>query len=177
MRRSFLAKLVLLLAAVTLGLVAWAPRPDHPVTAPRDDDAPTGDRTLCLLAMEQLALDVAHDRRPLVDAAALFAELDRQTPEAPDPCRLPPYDSLPTREERLCRRVIAWVDHCLWIAGRPAERQAAVARLDEELRRLQEQGPIRLPDPASLEPVEPLLKKARAHRAAPIAAKPVGERP
>jgi hypothetical protein len=177
MKRSYLVKLVLLLAAVSVGLVVCSPRPDQPVIALTYDEAPTGDRVVFLLAMVQLAWDVADNRRSLVEAAALFAELDRRRPEAPDLSRLTPYDTLPTREERLCRRVIAWVDATLRIAERPTESQAAVARLEQAFRRLQEQGPIRLPDPASLEPVEELLKRARAHRAAPKAAGPAGERP
>jgi hypothetical protein len=130
-------------------------RPDPEPTA-----APTATaeaRALHLWAKLQLARDVAASRRNLMEAAALFGALERRPP-APLPV-LEPDPAVPAAE-RLCVEVIDWVARQL--SERPAERMAAVARLEAELRQARDQpGGVRLPDPDAGQ-LEDLLDRTRA---------------
>jgi hypothetical protein len=116
-----------------------------------------------------VARDAAAGRRTLVEAAALFRELNRLPPAAAtsewfeDP---PPPVPLDTEEERLCAHVLAHVHIAL--RGDPAAQAAAVARLAAEFREeVRRRGAIRLPDPSALTPVSEVLERARAWQADP----------
>jgi hypothetical protein len=156
-----------ILAGLLIGLLTfiavWRPSEPGPgavAVESVDDDESAGIRILRILAKSEVASDVAAGRCSLAEAAALFGELDRLEPPATDLARVSPYDSLPTHEERLCRQVIAWVNVEKLRAGLPAD--AAVARLEAELRGLKEHGPIRLPDTANRDLIEDLFRHARA---------------
>jgi hypothetical protein len=145
------------------------PGPDGPAEPPVSEalTAPPPETALLRLAAKlQLAREVADGRRTLWEAAALFRELDRLPPPPIELSRLDGVDqSLPiagrTEAERYCRHVVAQVRAALRDdLGRVA---AAAARLEAEfVAELRAHGAIRLPDPASLEPVEELLQQARA---------------
>jgi hypothetical protein len=115
---------------------------------------------LRILAKQHLTSEVAAGRQPLLEAAALFRELNRLPPA------LHPVDhpSLAGRseDELLCRHVIAYV------AARDGDwpesaAEAAVARLEAELQEeLRRHGAIHLPDPAGLPSAPELLEQTRA---------------
>jgi hypothetical protein len=161
--RKFLA--VALAVALPIAFCRRPPEPDpaaEPVISGVLGGAAPGAVALRVLAKGQLALDVAARRRSLVEAAALFRELDRLPPAPARPAWLDPTLHIPadTEEGRLCRQVVAAVRAEL--GAEPDRAAAAVARLEaafwEELRR---HGEIRLPDPDSLTPVQQLLEQAR----------------
>jgi hypothetical protein len=118
-------------------------------------------------AKDVVAQEVIAGRRPLLAAAALFGELDRLPPEPADPWGQAGAADAPhipgrTPAERLCRSVIAHVRAALRHEP-PAVADAAVARASAEFfKELRAHGAIRLPDPATLEPVAELLARTRA---------------
>jgi hypothetical protein len=123
------------------------------------------------LARAQLAREAAAGRRPLLEAAALYRELNRLTPRAAPPRFVAPRDPLAdlpleTEEALLCRQVVLYADAIFREEGRDQEATAAVARLAAEFHaELRSHGTIRLPDPPPGEPVEELLRQARARLA------------
>jgi hypothetical protein len=136
-------------------------------------DGPVGDglpeaRFLRSFAKELIARDVIAGRRPPLEAAALFRELDRLPPRLdemmPPPTGAFRFLNLPelTEEERFCHQVIAQVGGA--VAEEPQDRAAAVlARVEAALWAARgEGGAIRLPDPATLEPMAELLTRTRA---------------
>jgi hypothetical protein len=162
-QRPLLLTLTLAAAAAAALVVRHAAEPTRP-DPPRwwEEVVEPVPETIRLraLAKRQIAREAASGSRPLVEAAALFRELNRLPPEPRPAC----LASLPgrTEEERLCREVILFVNQREddWPAAAAAE---AVARLEDELRReLSRDGGIRLPDPAGLPPAAELLERARA---------------
>jgi hypothetical protein len=118
-------------------------------------------------AKEVVAREVIAGRRSLLQAAALFRELDRLPPGPFDLARLDGADAaapIPGRtdDERYCRHVLAWVRTILNDAP-PGRTEATVAQLGAEFHDvLRREGTVRLPDPSTLEPVDELLKRAWA---------------
>jgi hypothetical protein len=112
---------------------------------------------------------VAGGHRPLLEAAALFGELNRFQPavEAPVPGRgidphLPTQFPGATEEERLCRQVAIFAYNGL--RGESPDRAAAVlARLEAEVREeVRVRGAVRLPATARPETVARLIHEANA---------------
>jgi hypothetical protein len=148
------------------------PEPEGPPITRGAEDVGAGFPDIVPLRIEAkrlIARDAAGGRRTLVEAAALFGALNRLPPPA---ARLPDYDPdvshsylhipMRTEEERLCRQVVAFA----WVAlgdGPPGRAREAVARLEAEFfAELRARGTIRLPAPPPPEPVEELLRQARA---------------
>jgi hypothetical protein len=120
-----------------------------------------GSRELRIPAKQLVAREAADGRWSLVEAAALFRELDRLPPALHNDFLPPGLGGVRTEEERLCRQVIYWVSHRL--APEAPAGAGAVARLDAELSaELQRPEGPRLPDPATVESVEVLLARTRA---------------
>jgi hypothetical protein len=143
--------------------------PDGPPEPPSPELAAPAPETvpLRLVVKGQLAREVADGRRTLWVAAALFRELNKLPPEPAQPTRIDPFLSIPADTEAgwLCREVAEHVRVALH--QEPERAAAAVARLEAEFfAERRAHGAIRLPDPASLEPVEALLAQARAWVAA-----------
>jgi hypothetical protein len=167
--RAFLAAAV----AGALALVYCPPAPEpvapDPVAAPPAATWP--DFLAAAAAKDRLARDAAAGRRSLVEAAALFRALDGRRPAAALPPPADPADRplrIPagTAAGRRCRQVALYAYVALWPQG-PGEAAAAVARLEAEFfAEVRAHGELRLPDPAALEPVEELLRQARAWLAA-----------
>jgi RNA polymerase sigma factor (TIGR02999 family) len=110
----------------------------------------------------RLAHEVVDGRRSLLEAAALFGELNR-LPPAMDIMRARFYSpvAIPAdaEEERLCRQVVEHVRAVL--EEEPVRAAAATARLEAEFfAELRAHGAIRLPDPSALEPVEGCWRRA-----------------
>jgi hypothetical protein len=135
--------------------------PVNPMAAPWPDFAATVE------AKDQLARDAAAGRRSLVEAAALFRALDDRRPAAPappcaDPTDLPLRVPADTAAGRYCRQVVLYA-HAILKNEAPGLAAAAVARLEAEFGAgVRVHGAIRLPDAAAVEPVEELLRQARA---------------
>jgi hypothetical protein len=117
-------------------------------------------------AKYQIAHDVAAGRRGLLDAAALYGELN-QLPRVvnlsrEDVYKSPWRDPVRTDEERLCRQVVTWVQQLL-IREAPDRVSQVLDRLEVEFREaLRDQGEIRLPGPSSLPALRGVLEQARA---------------
>jgi hypothetical protein len=164
-------RLALVLAlSVTAGAVAVIsrrpgdrPPPDpNPVCQVVDqpDWAEVEVMVLRTFAKRHIAQEAAAGRRSLVEAAALFGQLNRLPPVG----RLPDYPHLSgdTEEERLCRQVIVFVTRSGPDWNSESVR-ATAARLEVELRQeLARDGIVRLPDPAGLPAAADLLEEARA---------------
>jgi hypothetical protein len=115
---------------------------------------------LRILAKQHLVREVAGGRQPLLEAAALFRELNR-LPPALHPADHPSLAGH-SEEELLCRQVIAYVAEPDGDWPESAA-EAAVARLEAELQEeLRRHGAVRLPDPAGLPPAPELLEQTRA---------------
>jgi hypothetical protein len=120
---------------------------------------------LRITAKRQIAREVIAGERSLLESAALFRELNRLPPRLPDLC---PGDPLmravrgasPGGDEELCVQVISWVRSSS--PGEMPGRDAAAARLEAEfLALVRDGGAIRLPDAASVTPVQDLIARAR----------------
>ena len=159
-----------LVGAFVATFIVPAPRRDEPPVAVSEnlgDMVPTTMR-LRLLAKRRIAYEAAASRRSLVEAAALFRELNRLPPAAPD-LALGDWDEtllrVPVRtdEERLCRQVVEWVYRVLRSEVSPESAAEAVERLEAEWQEvLRRHGAIRLPDSAVQPPVQELLEAARS---------------
>jgi hypothetical protein len=118
------------------------------------------------VARSLIARDAAAGRRTLLEAAALFRELNQLPPAVSAPAHADPNSpplTIPrdTEEARLCRQVILYAHFALRSVA-PGREDAAVARLEAEFfAELRAHGAVRLPDPSALEPVEELLQQAR----------------
>jgi hypothetical protein len=165
--------LVLVLAAGGLA-ATFGPYPGDPASP----EMPAGDRAIIpvlpphvplrLFAKAMVADDAAAGRLSLVEAAALFAALNRLPPVLPHDRNLLKHRAwsrhLPdhTEEERLCLQVIGYA--FIWLNDhRPdgAVAAAAVVRLEREFAvELRHDGGIRLPDvpPGT---AEALMNRAR----------------
>jgi hypothetical protein len=128
------------------------------------------DRLAVYVAKDRMARDAAAGRRSLAEAAALFGALDaaRGAVAAPPadlgspPLRIP----ADTEAGRLCRQVVLCADAALRFDGAGVADEV-VARLEAEyFAAVRADGVFRLPDPASLEPVEEIMRQARAWIAA-----------
>jgi hypothetical protein len=120
----------------------------------------------------QIAHEVADGRRSLVEAAALFRELNRLPPEAPE-LTLGDWEQSVLRapvssdEDRLWRQVVECVDLVLRKEVSSECAEEVMARLEAEFRAApRRHGVIRLPDASTLTPVRELMDAARARRAA-----------
>ena len=114
----------------------------------------------------QIAREVSAGRRTLLDAAALYGELNQLPPVV----NLSLHDGdnatlrgpVRTNEEMLCRQVMTWVEQLL-IREAPDRVGRVVDRLEAEFRAaLREQGAIRLPGRPSTSAVREVLEQARA---------------
>jgi hypothetical protein len=165
--RKFLA--VALVVALPVVYCRQPPGPDE-LLPPGEAEPPAPawpDVQAAIVARARLAREAAAGRRTLAEAAALFRELNRRPPVTDPPAYADP-DGPPltiprdTEEGRLCRQVIQYAYFALRSEA-PGRADAAVARLEAEFfAECRAHGAVRLPDPASLEPVEELLKQARA---------------
>jgi hypothetical protein len=163
--RKFLTVAVAGSLAATL---VWRPSgvDEAPAPLPNDVGKPAPAAVgLRGLAKRKIARDVAAGRWSLVEAAALFGELNRLPPGLPAVSavygsRLPAADC--TDEEHLCRQVVNWVDSTLK-KETPDRAEEVTARLVAEYQELRRRsGVVHLPDPSTLEPIEDLLRHARA---------------
>ena len=130
-------------------------------------------------AKYQIAGEVAAGRRRLLDAAALYCELNQLPPvvnlSLQDADNAPWRDPVRTNEEMLCRQVMTWVEQQL-IREAPDGVGRVLDRLEAEFREaLREQGAIRLPGRPSPSAVREVLEQARARMTA--AQRPVPSRP
>jgi hypothetical protein len=156
------------LALAGAAAIAFALRLPTPDYGPVPESAAVaeewyGPREVRILAKHVVAREAAAGTRSLVEAAALFRELDRLPPAAPDPSSVPPYRGWRSEEERLCRQVMAFARQVLH--DDPPARDRAEARLAGQLQEeLRNPGAIRRPDPAELEPLAELLERARAEQ-------------
>jgi hypothetical protein len=156
---------------LTALLVCRPPEPAAPLPSPdADPEAAALAATwpdvvpLRMLAKERIAREVLAGCRSLLEAAALFRELNRLPPAV---WNMPPdwYDSsvpIPVRtaDEGLCWQVAAQAVAALRDAP-PAQVQEAVARLAGEFQEeLQRSGAIRLPDADTLPSARELLARA-----------------
>lgn len=119
---------------------------------------------LRIRAKDRIVEDLVLGRRPLVEAAALFRELDRVPPQAkylavPDPD--PPLRlASPTEEEWYCNAVITYARNSLRVM-QPDQAEAVTGRLVAEFWAERcERGEVRLPVVTAPEPVRELLKRA-----------------
>jgi hypothetical protein len=123
-------------------------------------------QALRLVAKDRIARDTADGRLSLLQAAALFRELNKLPPAPAQPTRVDSSLDIPadTEEAWLCRQVAAHVRVAL--RADPARAEAAVARLEAEFRaRSRTAGALRLPGPPPGEAVDELLRQARARLA------------
>jgi hypothetical protein len=165
--RKFLA--VALAVALPVAFCRQPPGPDE-LLPPGGAEPPAAEWPDLLAghcARALLARDAAAGRRTLAEAAALFRELNRRPPTTVPPAYADPNGpplTIPrdTEEARLCRQVILSAYYALRSVA-PGRADAAVARLEAEFfAERRAHGAVRLPDPATLEPVEELLQQARA---------------
>lgn len=122
-----------------------------------DQDRATETIRLRILAKNRIVDGLADDGLPLLDAAALFRELDRIPPTTPYPLVTHPGHPLPltspTADESCCGAVILFAHNSLK-ATRPDQAEVVTKRLVVEFwTEKRRQGAVRLPDPANLEQV------------------------
>jgi hypothetical protein len=164
MTRWPLILLTLALAASTAAVVSRrAAEPEEPDPSLRDevaDEQVAEAVILRILTKQHLTSEVAAGRQPLLEAAALFRELNR-LPPALHPADHPSLAGR-SEEDLLCRQVIAYVAEPDGDWPESAA-EAAVARLEAELQEeLRRHGAIHLPDPAGLPSAPELLEHTRA---------------
>jgi hypothetical protein len=166
--------------ATTAALILARGLPEPPALDPDiaavDEPAQPEEYYLRIVAKGQIARDVAAGKRSLVEAATLFAALNRLPPAATNLAVVVPYAadlSLPcaTNEDRLCVQVALWV-RGTFEPGQRGQAAAVLARLADEYRQaVRGTGTVRLPPPESLEPVEELLDRARREPSPPAPAR------
>jgi hypothetical protein len=134
---------------------------------------------LRIRAKRLLVEELDSGRLTLFEAAALFRELDGMSPRTvywtmPDP---PIRLESPTEDEQACVRVITVARNVLSMA-QPDRARIVTERLVAEFEAERcLSGAIRLPDPASLEPVEGLLRRCvQAGSPAPTTTTAPGDR-
>jgi hypothetical protein len=151
--------------AVVLGCFVTLSVVPRPKTARPPDSWTTdeGDRRLNDFyyrrfdAKREIARDLIAGRRSLLEAAALFGELNRMPPEAlsldwQDSAPFPLGAPVRTDDERLCLKVANWVRGT--ISNNPALLEEVLVRLEAEYRAEQtKHGTVKLPDPATLPPI------------------------
>jgi hypothetical protein len=153
------------LAGCLILVFCWpTSEPEAPAAAEVPEEQTRSTILLRHLAKVFVARETAGGSRSLLEAAALFGELNRIPPASPE------LDGDPTDDEprdegvRLCREVITWVgmggSYEVLVTG---QTEAAVARLEAELRdAINDEGKIKLPDPSTLVPATELLRQAQA---------------
>jgi hypothetical protein len=170
MKPTHLKLLVVMLGVVAL-VLAFRRSESPDAVEPTTDGVKTGEApptpvALRVLAKQGLARQVAAGRRPLLEAAALFRELDRLPPVAGAPwfdATIDPPIAIPgrTEDERRCQQVLLYVRAAFNygdVKCPEAERPVA----DEFFRILRERGVIQLPSPESLESARNILAWTRA---------------
>jgi hypothetical protein len=123
-------------------------------------------QALRLVAKDRIARDTADGRVSLLEAAALFRELNRLPPARGKPPEIVTRVHIPMDTEAgwLCRQVAEHVHVAL--REEPDRAEAAVARLEAEFRAVSRAaGALRLPDASALPPVRDLLRQAREQTA------------
>jgi hypothetical protein len=160
--------LVCLSLGVLLGIMSfvpeWVPERERPTRDGDDQPATVPDVIRRrILAKIHLVEELAADRISLIEAAALFRDLDRVPPETnystvPDPD--PPLRlTTPTEDERYCEVVIRVARNNLRVS-QPDRAEAVIAHLVSEFEAERcLKGTIRLPNPESLEPAHELLRR------------------
>lgn len=164
--------------------LAFRPRPSELDDPPEANPAEPLPEIVLLRnhARTRIVDEVIDGRRSLLEAAALFRELDRLPPTAAVQFGRIPFP-LPittrTEEEQYCRAVAVWVWSRVVVPQSPGdgnsdERAAvAVARLVAEFEdELTRRGAIRLPDPSTLESADSLIERARAESAKSLRQRP-----
>jgi hypothetical protein len=155
--------------AVVLTVVLRRRIPEIPVRSPKAGEssaAPGFDvYVLRIRAKDRIVRDLALGRYSLLEAAALFRELDRVPPEATYPARPHPAPALqlvsPTEDERYCAAVITYARNAL-LGSEPERAQALTERLVAEFWAERcGRGEVRLPEVTTREPVRELLERAR----------------
>src|SRR5262245_38573901 len=132
------AKLVILPFAglAALALVCRSPEPDRNPSPNAELMAEGVPETvlLRLVARGQVARDVIAGRRTLLEAAALFGELNRLPPELGQPPPIASPVNIPADTEAgwLCRQVVEHV--CTELLEEPERAAAAMARLEADFR-------------------------------------------
>jgi hypothetical protein len=151
------APLALAVAALVImfGLPPSEPPPGPPADPGRCTElvfpgVSAEDELRLLVAKQVVARDAADGRRALVEAAGLFRDLDRLSPDA--------------AAEPLCWRVIAYARG---MTDGPPGLEPAVARLEAELEQArQAPGGLRLPAPTPRPVMVELLERTAAYRRA-----------
>ena len=164
-------QIFLAIALVGSLAVVYGSRPPEPerLTAPPRPGAVREPPPVALriLAKQSIVRAVIDGRLSLLEAAALWGEVNRLLPGGPglafqDEHHNPSRPPLRTDEERLCRRVIDWIETGPY-AGSPSRAAEIVARLNAEFREWLRRGTNRLPDPSGLTPTATeLVEQARA---------------
>jgi hypothetical protein len=166
-RCGFVYVLLAVVVAIVLGrrVVEMPVRPHS--TDPAIDERASPEAEVLMLrirAKHRIVEDLVHGRRSLVEAAALFRELDRLPPQAkyfadlyPDP---PLRLASLTEEEQYCIAVITYARNSLRVI-RPDQAEAVTGRLVAEFWAERcERGEVRLPEATALAPVHELLERA-----------------
>jgi hypothetical protein len=159
--RRVIAAAAVLSVALVLTPRQPAAQPESAIEYPAQESVPRilADR---LAVKRRLAREVAAGQRPLAEAAALFAALNRVPPAVPvpDPVYLNDTIPLPTRTpaEKACWQVASWVNGL--DAHRRRGQPPATERLAAEVERMiRDHGAVRLPEvPEGA--VEGLLREA-----------------
>lgn len=130
-------------------------RPEPGRFAVSDDQDRTAETIrLRILAKNRIVDGLTDDDLPLLDAAALFRELDRIPPTTQYPLVTHPGHPLPltspTEDESCCSAVILFAHNSLKVT-RPDQEEVVTKRLVAEFWTEKcRQGAVRLPDPANL---------------------------
>jgi hypothetical protein len=158
-----------LTAALVASVLVWNDRRSKDTDSDADFAKPLPEITqMYPFARDRLTRELIEGRRSLLATATLFGELNRLKPGSADYDRIAAAESshsLPgrTHNERLCQTVERWVRAVL--RNDPARKEVALGRLEAEFQtELREHGEIRLPDPASIEPIERILAETRSSR-------------
>jgi hypothetical protein len=166
-RCGFVCVLLAVVVAFVLGhRVAEMPVRPHSTDPTIDERAPPEAEVLVLRirAKNRIVEDLVHCRRSLVEAAALFRELDRVPPQAKylailvhdPPLRL----ASPTEAEQYCNAVITYARNSLRV-NQPDQAEAVTGRLVAEFWAERcERGEVRLPEATAPEQVRELLGRA-----------------
>jgi hypothetical protein len=168
-RWSYLGLAIAVAATVAVVFAPHLPEPVQPdgLSAIESVEGPVPDTVVLRgWAKYQIARDVAAGRRGLLDAAALYGELNRLPPvvhlSLHDADNSPWRDPVRTTEEMLCRQVMTWVEQQL-IREAPDRVGRVLDRLETEFREaLREHGAIRLPGRPTPAAVREVLEQARA---------------
>ena len=172
MKVTNLKVLVLALAAGSLPVALYRPppagdTPPPPATIELVMEGAPANQAQRLIAKEQVARDVVAGRLSLLQAAALFRELNKLIPRPAKPTVVDTSIDIPadTDEAWLCRQVVYHVRVAL--TTDPLRARAAVSRLEADFAaELRQCGAIRLPDASALPPVRQLLGQGRDLRTA-----------